>query len=56
MIIWDLISRLTATGLASRGVIDRIYQRYGRQYSVTDIMKAVQEDKKQNYVPPVLRI
>ena len=54
-IVWDLLSRLAATGLSSHVIIDRIYQHYGRQCSVTDIVKAVRTDKKQNYVPPILR-
>ena len=55
-LVWDVISRMTATGLSSHVAIDRIYQHYGRESSVTDICKAVRADKKQNYTPPILRI
>ena len=55
-IVWDLLSKIIATGLASHVVIDRIYQHYGRQCSVTEIIKAVRKDKNRNYVPPILRM
>ena len=55
-IAWDLIARrLQRSGLEVHVIIDRIYQHYGRECSVTDITKAIQEDKKRNYVPPILR-
>ena len=55
-IVWDLIARLTGSGLESHVIIDRIYQHYGRKCSVTDIVKLVREDSKRNYIPPILRL
>ena len=55
-ILWDLIAKLSGSGLASHVVTDPIYQHYGRQCLVTDIVKAVRNDKKRNYVPPILRL
>ena len=51
-----MISRVTGTGLASHVVCDRIYQHYGRECSVTQLIKAVRDDKKRGYIPPLLRV
>ena len=55
-ILWDLISRVTATGLTSHVVCDRIYQHYGRECSITQIIKAVRADNKRGFIPPMLRV
>ena len=54
--LWDLISSLTRNGLAHHVVIDRIYQVYGREKSVTQIIKRIQDDNKRSYTHPMLEI
>ena len=51
-----MISKVTATGLTSRVVCDRIYQHYDRECSVTQIVKAVRVDNKRGFIPPILRV
>ena len=56
-IVWDLISNLISrTELAHHVVIDQIYQHYGRECSVTQIISKVRQDKKNHHVPPLLRL
>ena len=54
--IWDLILSLTRNGLAHHVVIDQIYQVYGREKSVTQIIKRIQDDNKRNYTHPMLEV
>ena len=37
-------------------VCDRIYQHYGRDLSITQIIKAVRADNKRGFIPPLLRV
>ena len=54
--LWDLVSALTRSGLTHLVAIDRIYQVYGRQNSVTTIIAAIKRDGKTNFIPPLLRV
>ena len=54
--VWDLVSYLTRNGLSHHVSIDRIYQSYGREKSVTQIIRLIQADEKRNYRPPMLQI
>ena len=54
--LWDLVSALTRSGLTHHVAIDRIYQVYGRQNSVTTIIAAIKRDGKTNFIPPLLRV
>ena len=37
-------------------VCDRIYQHYGRECSITQIIKAIRADNKREFIPPILRV
>ena len=53
---WDLIAKLTRSGLEHHVAIDRVYQHYGRGKSVTEIIKMIQADEKRRYTPPSLQV
>ena len=54
--VWDLIASVTRSGLEHHVVIDRIYQVYGREKSVTQIIKLIQSDQRREYTPPLLQV
>ena len=56
IILWNLIAKVTDTGLANHVVCNRIYQHYGQECLVTQIIKVVTKDKKRRYVPPILQV
>ena len=53
--VWRLITLLTRSGLEHHVVIDQIYQVYGQEKSVTQIIKCIQVDKKRQFMPSLLR-
>ena len=51
-----MIMKVIDTGLENHVVCDRIYQHYRRECSLTQLIKAVRDDKRRGYIPPLLRI
>ena len=55
-IVWDVITNLTNSGLHSHTAIDRIYEYYGRDKTVTEIINIMRQDRANNFVPPPFRL
>ena len=55
-IVWDTISTLTNSGLHSHVAIDRIYDYYGREKTVTQIINLMRSDRINKFVPPPFRL
>ena len=51
-ILWDLISGLTRQGYTANSAIDAIYNVYGQQTSVTNIINGVKQDLKNGTLNP----
>ena len=54
-IIWDIINGLVRSGMTSNVAIDRIYQVYGRNQTVTTIINRLKIDRRNNTVHQLLR-
>jgi hypothetical protein len=55
-ILWDMISGLTRQGFTANSAIDAIYNIYGQQTSVTNIINGVKRDKKHGTLNPNLQV
>ena len=55
-VIWDVVRDLVSLGHSSQRAIDMIYNVYGPQTSVTDIINRMRKDKKNGTLNPNLRI
>ena len=51
-IVWDVITKLTNSGLHSHTAIDRIYEYYGREKTVTEIINIMRRDRMNKFIPP----
>ena len=47
---------LTNSGLHLHAAIDRIYDYYGRDKTVTQIINLMRRDRANNFVPPPFRL
>ena len=54
--VWDTISMLTNSGLHSHVAIDRIYDYYGRDKTVTQVIILMRRDRSNKFVPPPFRL
>jgi hypothetical protein len=54
-VVWDAIDRMVLRGFTAQVAIDRIYQHYGRELSVTKVINNMLRDCRQNTVPAALR-
>ena len=54
--VWDIVSNLVNAGIIARVAIDRIYNHYGANKSVTRIIKDIMRNKKNGGLPQVLRV
>jgi hypothetical protein len=54
--VWDIVSNLVNAGIIARVAIDRIYNHYGANRSVTRIINDIMRDKKNGGLPQVLRV
>ena len=54
-ILWDMISGLTRQGYTANSAINTIYNVYGQQTSVTNIINGVKRDLKNGTLNPNLR-
>ena len=48
-IFWSLVVEMVKRGRSANEAIDAIYRAYGYKTSVTDIIKKLQEDKKNHF-------
>ena len=55
-VVWDTISKLTNAGLHSHVAIDRIYEYYGREKTVTQVIELMRRDRFNKFVPPPFRL
>ena len=55
-IVWDVISSLTNSGLHAHVAIDRIYEYYGREKTVTQLINLMRMDRTNKFVPPPFRL
>ena len=55
-VVWDTISKLTNSGLHSHVAIDRVYDYYGRDKTVTQIINLMRRDRGNNFIPPPFRL
>ena len=53
-VVWDLVSGLVRGGLTANLAIDRIYQVYGADASVTTIINRLKKDAKDGTLHPNL--
>ena len=53
-VVWDAIDRMVRHGFTAQVAIDRIYQHYGRELSVTRIINDMLRDRRSNSVPAAL--
>ena len=54
-VVWDIIKKLVDLGHTSQRAIDMIYEVYGGQTSVTDIINRLRKDKRNGTLNPNLR-
>ena len=54
-VVWDTVDRLVRGGLTANVAIDRIYDTYGRNATVTKIINNMLSDRRNNTVPAALR-
>ena len=54
-VVWDVVKRLTRQGFHARVAIDRIYEAYGRDSTVTTIINRMRVDRRSNTWPAPLR-
>jgi hypothetical protein len=54
-VVWDAVERLVRGGLQANVAIDRIYQAYGRELTVTMIINRMLRDRRTRIVPALLR-
>jgi hypothetical protein len=55
-VVWDCIAELVRAGLTSQVAIDRIYQVYGENPTVTRIINRMKEDRQNGIVHPSLQV
>jgi hypothetical protein len=55
-LVWDIVSNLVNAGIIARVAIDRIYNHYGANRSVTRIINDIMRDKRNGGLPQVLRV
>ena len=54
-VVWDCVSALVRSGLTSNVAIDRIYQVYGVNATVTTIINRMKRDKLDGNIHPLLQ-
>jgi hypothetical protein len=54
-VVWDTVDRLVRGGILANVAIDRIYQAYGRELTVTRIINRLLDDRRNDTVPACLR-
>ena len=54
--VWDIVSNLVNAGVNSRVAVDRIYNHYGANKSVTKVIKDIMADKRNGGLPQALRV
>jgi hypothetical protein len=54
--VWDIISNLVNAGVNSRVAVDRIYNLYGTNKSVTKVIQDIMVDKRNGGLPQALRV
>ena len=54
-VVWDIIKKLVDLGHTSQRAIDMIYEVYGGQTSVTDIINRLRKDKRNGTLNPNIR-
>jgi len=54
-VVWDAIDRLVRGGLTANVAIDRIYNTYGRNATVTTIINCMLSDRRNNRIPVPLQ-
>ena len=54
-VVWDTIDRLVRQGLTANVAIDRIYEVYGRELTVTRLINRMLSDRRNNSIPAVLQ-
>jgi hypothetical protein len=46
-VLWDVVLRLISHGYTHESAIDHIYNHYGKQKSVTQILMCIRKEKKE---------
>jgi hypothetical protein len=54
--VWDIVSNLVNAGVNYRVAVDRIYNHYGANKSVTKVIKDIMADKQNRGLPQALRV
>ena len=54
-VVWDTVARLVRGGMTANVACDRIYKHYGRQVSVTRIINAMLQDRRNGTIPAALQ-
>ena len=54
-VVWDTIDRLIRRGFTANVACDQIYEHYGRQLSVTRVINAMLQDRRNGAIPAVLQ-
>jgi hypothetical protein len=55
-VVWDVIKKLVDLGHSSQRAIDMIYNVYGAQTCLTDIINRMRKDKMNGTLNPNLRM
>ena len=55
-VVWDIVRKLVDLGHSSHRAIDMIYNVYGAQTSVTDIINRLRRDKKMGHSIPIFGV
>ena len=55
-VVWDVITTLTNSGLHSHVAIDRIYDYYGRDKTITQVINLMRKDSANIFVPPPFQL
>jgi hypothetical protein len=50
-VFWNTVDRLVRGGMEANVAIDRIYQHYGRNLTVTRILNSMLADRRNNHIP-----
>jgi hypothetical protein len=54
--VWDIVVNLVNAGVQARVAIDRIYNHYGANMSVSNIIKDIMRDKRNGGLPQALMV
>ena len=53
-VVWDTVARLVHGGLSANVAVDRIYEVYGRELTVTITINRMLDDRRSGRVPALL--